>query len=440
MSPDEKLHSRTEGLTAGDAKVEAVLVEAVEGPAKGARRQLAAGMISVGSADGCDLVLTDPAVSRQHLSVELLAGGVRVRDLGSRNGTTYLGAKIEEAKVPVGGSVRLGRTILRFTPASQPAPVSEKEQLHGLIGRSLAMQRLFALLEKLGPQESTVLIRGETGSGKDAVARTIHALSPRVQGPFVVFDCGAVNANLVESELFGHAKGAFTGADRQRAGALESATGGTLFLDEIGELPLELQPKLLRVLESREFRRVGDDTSRKANLRIISATHRDLEAAVAAGKFRSDLYYRLAVAIVEIPPLRTRPEDIPLLAGHFAKQCTGVDVQLAPATLAALQCDPWPGNVRELRNAVERAVTLGSLGDKAAIPVEAPTPASYKEARDALLDRFERDYLQALLARNGGNVSAAAREAKLSRSQFYRLLGRHGLGSANAESDESGAN
>jgi len=431
ISPDDDstLSSRTEGLAGADLKMEPVIVEAIEGPAKGTRIKLSAGTVSVGAHEGCDLVLSaDSAVSRQHLSVELMAGGVRVRDLGSRNGTTYLGAKIEEARVPVGGSVRVGRTVLRFTPVTQPAPVSVREQLHYLIGRSLGMQRLFALLEKLGPQESTVLIRGETGSGKDAVARTLHALSPRAQGPFVVFDCGAVNANLIESELFGHAKGAYTGADRTRAGAIESAHGGTLFLDEIGELPLELQPKLLRVLEAREFRRVGEDVPRKANVRVVSATHRDLEAFASAGKFRSDLYYRLAVAILEVPPLRNRPEDIPLLAAHFAKQCTGVDVQLAPATLAALQCDPWPGNVRELRNAVERAVTLGSLADA---PSDQPnSPTSYKEARDALLERFERDYLQALLTRHGGNVSAAAREAKLSRSQFYRLLGKHGLGSA----------
>ncbi len=431
ISPDDDstLSSRTEGLAAADLKMEPVIVEAIEGPAKGQRIKLSAGTVSVGAAPECDLVLAaDSAVSRQHLSVELMAGGVRVRDLGSRNGTTYLGAKIEEARVPVGGSVRIGRTVLRFTPATQPAPVSGREQLHYLIGRSLGMQRLFALLEKLGPQESTVLIRGETGSGKDAVARTLHALSPRAQGPFVVFDCGAVNSNLIESELFGHAKGAYTGADRTRAGAIESAHGGTLFLDEIGELPLELQPKLLRVLEAREFRRVGEDVPRKANVRVVSATHRDLEAAASAGKFRSDLYYRLAVAIVEVPPLRNRPEDIPLLAAHFAKQCTGVDVQLAPATLAALQCDPWPGNVRELRNAVERAVTLGSLADTQS--PQANSPTSYKEARDSLLDRFERDYLQALLTRHGGNVSAAAREAKLSRSQFYRLLGKHGIGGA----------
>jgi len=433
-SDDGTLSSKTEGLVSGDLKVEPVIVEAVEGPAKGIKLKLSAGMISVGAADGCDLVLSDSAVSRQHLSVELLAGGVRVRDLGSRNGTTYLGAKIEEARVPIGGSVRIGRTVLRFTPTTLPAPISGREQLHSLIGRSLSMQRLFALLEKLGPQESTVLIRGETGSGKDAVARTLHALSPRTQSPFVVFDCGAVNSNLIESELFGHAKGAFTGAERTRAGAIESAFGGTLFLDEIGELPLELQPKLLRVLESREFRRVGEDIARKANVRVVSATHRNLEAAVAAGKFRSDLYYRLAVAIVEVPPLRNRAEDIPLLAAYFAKQCTGVDVELAPATLAALQCDPWPGNVRELRNAVERAVTLGNFGEQPA--AHASSPTSYKEARDALLERFERDYLQALLARHGGNVSAAAREAKLSRSQFYRLLGRHGLGSANEGDDE----
>jgi DNA-binding NtrC family response regulator len=234
-----------------------------------------------------------------------------------------------------------------------------------------------------------------------------------------------VSPNLLESELFGHARGAFTGADRDRMGAVEAAHGGTLFLDEVGELPLTHQPKLLRLLETQEFRRVGEGHVRHATFRLLSATHRELEAEVKARRFREDLYFRLAVTAVTLPPLRERPEDIPLLAGHFARQLTGMDITLGPATLAALQCDPWRGNVRELRNAVQRVVTLGSPDVRPA--EQASAPLAFNEARDKLLEQFERDYLRALLARHKRNVSAAAREARLSRSQFYRLLERHKL-------------
>ncbi len=421
----ERTAGLTENLSGPSERLEPVLVEAVDGPGKGAQRVLEVGTLTVGSDSSCDLVVADRSVSRRHATIELVPGAVKVRDLGSRNGTTYLGARIEQARVPLGGSVRIGRTTLRFSPLAPEVPPSEREELCGLIGRSLPMRRLFTLVEKLARSDATVLVRGESGTGKDAVARAIHQLSDRASSPFVVFECAAVNPNLVESELFGHARGAFTGADRARAGAVEAATGGTLYLDEVGALPLELQPKLLRVLESREFRRVGENLPRKTSMRVVASTHKDLEAEVKAGHFRSDLYFRLAVTVVEVPPLRKRPEDIPLLAAHFARRLTGVDVPLNPATLAALQCDMWPGNVRELRNAVERVVTLGSLRGDA--PEPEPPPASFKEMRERFLSQFERDYLVALIERNDGNVSAAAREAKLARSQFYRLLARHGL-------------
>ncbi len=409
--------------------LEPVVVEAIEGPGKGARATLSLGSLSVGTDAGCDLRLVDTTVSRRHLVLELMPGAVRVRDLGSRNGTRYLGAKIREARVPVGGSVSVGKTTLRISPAAGGRRVaSEREELHGLLGKSVAMRQLFADLERLGPQRASVLIRGETGSGKELVARALHALSaPEAQrGPFVVFDCSAVTPNLLESELFGHAKGAVTGADRDRVGAVEEANGGTLFLDEVGELPLAQQPKLLRLLETQEFRRVGDGQVRRSSFRLLSATHRDLEAEARAKRFREDLYFRLAVTTVTIPPLRDRPEDIPLLAAHFARQLTGMDITLAPATLAALQCDPWRGNVRELRNAVQRVVALGSAEARPR-QEQSAAPLAFNEARDRLLEQFERDYLGALLARHKRNISAAAREAQLSRSQFYRLLERHKL-------------
>jgi DNA-binding NtrC family response regulator len=424
-SATSSLH--TDGLKRS-AFLQALWVEVLDGPGRGMRAPLRMGTLCVGSAEGCDLIVPDRAISRRHLSVELEVGGVRVRDLGSRNGTRYLGARVIEARVPVGGTVQIGRTRLCFTPAEESqTSTSERTELCGLIGRSLAMRRLFALLDKLGPSDSGVLIRGETGVGKDAVARALHALSPRAQKPFVVFDCASVNPNLIESELFGHTRGAFTGADRARMGAIEAADGGTLFLDEIGELNADLQPKLLRVLENHEVQRVGETRRRQVNLRVLAATHRDLEGEARAGRFRSDLFYRLAVTVLEVPALRSRPEDIPLLAQHFAREHSGVDVQLEPSTLAALQCDPWPGNVRELRNAVERVLALGQVRPSELPCPEEVTAPSFKEARESMLEHFERDYIASILSRHGKNLSAAARAAKLSRTHLYRLMERYGL-------------
>jgi len=420
-----KTRTWTEQLSDDEGAPEPIWVEVTDGPSKGARCLLEAGTIFVGS-EGCDLTVGDRSVSRRHLSVELLAGAVRVTDLESRNGTVYLGAKISDARVPVGGSVRVGRCTLRFVPrAAQPA-LSARAELGGLIGASPAARRMFAAIEKLGPADSTVLVRGESGTGKDSVARVLHALSPRAKQPYVVFSCGAVNPNLIESELFGHVKGAFTGADRARVGAVEAAGAGTLLLDEVSALPLELQPKLLRVLESREFQRVGDGQVRRAEMRVLASTQVDLDAEVKAGRFRKDLYFRLAVVELVVPPLRERAEDIPLLARHFAKQVNGVEVGLAPATLAALQCDPWPGNLRELRNAVERVLALGAISEEAK-PEPPKQSATFKAAREAVLNDFERDYLATLLDVHRGNVSHAAKAAGLARSAFYRLLNRHGL-------------
>jgi DNA-binding NtrC family response regulator len=425
-----KTRTWTEQLSEDDAAPQPIWVEVSDGPAKGKRCGLETGTIFVGSDAGCDLQVDDRSVSRRHLSVELLAGAVRVSDLKSRNGTEYLGAKISDARVPIGGSVRIGRCTLRFLPRAAQAPESARAELGGLLGSSPAARRMFAAIEKLGPSDSTVLIHGESGTGKDSVARELHALSPRAKQPFVVFVCAAVNPNLIESELFGHAKGAFTGADRIRVGDVEAVGAGTLLLDEVAALPLELQPKLLRVLESREFQRVGDGQVRRAEMRVLASTQADLEAEVKAGRFRKDLYFRLAVVELVVPPLRDRAEDIPLLARHFAKQVSGVEVELAGSTLAALQCDPWPGNLRELRNAVERVLTLGALKDA---PVETATrpsaSASFKAARQRVLLEFEKDYLATLLDVHRGNVSHAAKAAGLARSAFYRLLNRHGLAS-----------
>ncbi len=403
-----------------------LVVEATEGPGKGARGVLKAGTFFVGSDAACDLVVRDDAVSRRHCALELMSGEVVVKDLGSRNGTKYLGARVTTARVPAGGSITIGKTTLHLKPATAAGalPASDREELHGMSGRSLAMKQVFALLERVGPADSTVLLTGETGVGKGAAARVIHALSPRATKPFHVFDCAAAHRGTVESTLFGHAKGAFTGADRDRPGAVDAANGGTLFLDEVGELPIDLQPKLLRLLEAREYMPLGSNTVKRADVRVISATHRNLQAEVAAGRFRKDLYFRLAVTEVEIPPLRARPDDIAMLAARFAKERSGADGALAPATIAAFQCMQWPGNVRELRNAVERVLALGTHDGGADDDAQQP---SFIEARDSALERFERDYLQALLEQHDGQVTAAAKAAKLARSHFYRLLERHGL-------------
>jgi DNA-binding NtrC family response regulator len=424
-----KTRTWTEQLSDEDGTPEAVWVEVTDGPSRGEKCLLETGTLFVGSDSGCDLKVSDRSVSRRHLSVELLAGAVRVSDLNSRNGTVYLGAKISDARVPIGGSVKIGRCTLRFVPQRAQPKESERGELVGLLGQSPAARRMFAAIEKLGPSDSTVLIRGESGTGKDSVARVLHALSARAKQPYVVFSCGAVNANLIESELFGHAKGAFTGANRVRVGAVEAAGTGTLLLDEVSALPLELQPKLLRVLESREFQRVGDGQVRRAEMRVLASSQVDLDAEAKAGRFRKDLYFRLAVVELLVPPLKERVEDIPLLARHFARQVSGVDVALAPSTLAALQCDPWPGNLRELRNAVERVLALGELEGSQSGQAPAPTKQSpsFKAARERVLDEFEKDYLATLLGVHRGNVSHAAKAAGLARSAFYRLLNRHGL-------------
>jgi DNA-binding NtrC family response regulator len=410
----------------GDAHPEPIRLEVSDGPAKGARFVLKMGTAFVGSDEECDLKLDDPAVSRQHLSVELLAGAVKINDLKSRNGTVYLGAKISEARVPLGGSVKVGRSTLRFLPLQADAPQSTRSRLEGLIGESPAARALFAQLERVAPTDATVLICGASGTGKDAAARAVHTLSARAKEPYVVFSCGAVNPNLIESELFGHARGAFTGADRARVGAVESVQGGTLLLEEISALPLELQPKLLRVLESHEFSRIGEGQVRTARMRVLASTQADLAAEVAKGRFRQDLYFRLAVVVVTVPTLRERAEDIPLLARHFARQVSGVEIELTPSTLAALQCDPWPGNVRELRNAVERVAALGTL-EAPLPPTAANDSASFRQARERAMADFEKDYLRTLLTLNRGNVSRAAKAAGLARGALYRLLNRHGL-------------
>ncbi|MBA2320353.1 MAG: sigma-54-dependent Fis family transcriptional regulator, partial [Deltaproteobacteria bacterium] len=327
---------------------------------------------------------------------------------------------------------------------------AEATRFEGLVARSVNMREVFSVLDRVGRTELTVLVTGETGTGKELVSRALHDHSTRKKGPFIVFDCGAVARNLVESELFGHERGAFTGAVQARAGVFEQADGGTIFLDELGELPLELQPALLRVLEQREVRRVGDRRVRPVNVRVVAATNRDLRQLVEEGRFRQDLYYRLAVVEAHLPPLRSRPEDIPLLVEHlltssgFAHQVRGI----TPDVEAIFRSYHWPGNVRELRNVVLRAIPFcsGSLIDLQALPealrsastgtatrreaTALPSPdagLTYHAAKEQLVDAFEARYLEDLLERCDGNLSKAARDAGVDRKTIARMLKRHGI-------------
>ncbi len=314
----------------------------------------------------------------------------------------------------------------------------------GLVGRSAAMRAQAEAIERAAQSACSVLLSGETGTGKDMSANAIHQLGPRREGRFEIVDCGALAPALIASELFGHERGAFTGADRQHIGAFERADGGTLFLDEIGELPLNVQATLLGALERRAFHRVGGSKSISVDVRLITATHRDLGAAVEKGTFRRDLFYRVAVVRLSVPPLRDRPDDIPLLVEHFLRQAGypgAVEALISPAMMQRLVAHRWPGNLRELRNVAESIVVTGQVPpDLAVLEGRAPVPwdeevtatstplelldLPYGVARSQVLEQFESAYLDRLLKQCQGNVSLAAREAKMSRSHLVELLKR----------------
>jgi transcriptional regulator with GAF, ATPase, and Fis domain len=402
------------------------------------------GVLRIGKARDNDIVLPDSTVSRYHLELVRTEHGLLARDLESRNGTFIGGARIREAIVEPGMLIVAGEVnlLLRIDIAGAVVPPSPSTRFQLALGRSLAMRRLFGLLERVAPKDASILLIGETGTGKDVIARSIHAASARNRGPFEVVDCGAIAANLVESELFGHEKGAFTGAIAASSGAFERAHGGTVFLDEIGELPLELQPRLLRVLESRQIRRLGGKKWVDVDVRIVAATTRDVKEEVRAGRFRSDLYFRLAVVTAAVPPLRERTEDIPVIAESMLASF-GANVTIDPTALAQLRSYAWPGNVRELRNVLERssvfaqAAGLTTLTEFDLEQVREPTAdgpiydftdgTSYRDARTRAELNFERQFVTWILAQHGGNIAAAARTAKMDRKYLGDLVRKHKL-------------
>jgi DNA-binding NtrC family response regulator len=446
--------------------------------------------IRIGSMEDNDVVLADDTVSRYHCKIVQDETSYVLLDNHSTNGTFINKVRVREAFLKPGCVVAVGQSLLKFNAREEEVQIvpSRADRCGGLIGGNARMREIYSILEKIAPTATTVVIDGETGTGKEVVAQTIHNLSPRARGELVVFDCGAVPPNLIESELFGHEKGSFTGAMMTRTGLFEQADGGTLFLDELGEMPIDLQPKLLRVLEQREVRRVGSGKAQKVDVRIIAATNRNLEDEVRAGRFRQDLFYRLSVVRLHLPSLRDRADDIPLLVQHFLEhggynragggppKVRGVSRE----ALAALQQYPWPGNVRELVNVVERAVSfcdhalieLTDLPDyirsaerparastktggtpvkraqssgsfSALSPVPPATPdellgegVTFKDAKERWVATFERDYVLQLLRRHGGNISHSARAADIDRKYFRKLMKKYDIEAAGVDADD----
>jgi transcriptional regulator with GAF, ATPase, and Fis domain len=390
-------------------------------------------VVRIGSHPSNEIVIDDRTVSRFHCRLSRESGERwKLTDLGSKNGTRLNGVRVLVAELERAATLTLGDSTLDVRLGSATSnPQVRRTSFGAIVGESAAMQRLYAILERVAASDIDVLIHGESGTGKELVATELIQRSSRADGPVIVFDCGAISPSLVESELFGHVRGAFTGADREREGAFEAADGGTLFLDEIGELPLELQPKLLRALEAREVRRVGTNRAKRVDVRVIAATNRDLEPEVNRDRFREDLYYRLAKLTVRVPPLRDRLDDIPLLVQAFATHPFPEDA------LVDLRLHDWPGNVRELRNYVERSLVLGEAGlpqrsgqvKRFLTPGGTFTPegVSFKDAKEAAIADFEKSFLGPLLDRCDGNFSKAARTAKMDRMYLHQLAQKHGL-------------
>jgi two-component system, NtrC family, response regulator GlrR len=413
--------------------IDRIELAVIGGPDAGASARSTSPRLVIGTHPSAELVLTDPTVSRFHCEIVIEAGRATVHDLGSKNRTLVDGVAVNVAPLSDGATLTIGKTTVRARrdAGGVRLELSASARFGGLVGRSAAMRAVFARLERAAPNDATVLLVGETGTGKDTAALALHDAGPRRGGPFVVIDLAAIPHALLASELFGHDRGAFTGADQDRVGAFERARGGTVFLDEIGDLDPALQPQLLRVLEHRTVQRLGSSQRIPVDVRVIAATHRDLRADVNDRAFRSDLYYRIAVLDVVLPPLRDRIDDVPLLIEEIVRELEPEpDARarvLDPVWQARLMRLPWPGNVRELRNHVERAIGLDDRDAPAGRGSDVDVDVPLKAARARWVQLFESRYLGRLLEIHAGNVSAAARAAGVDRVHFYRLLERAGL-------------
>lgn len=439
----------------------------VEGPSPKIKYDLGKKKITkIGKKNDNDIVINDKTVSRNHLEIEATADSYLLRDFNSTNGTYINGMKVKEAFLSPGDIITVGNSKIEYQAFDEKVQMEpSKNTFFGeMVGKSKKMRQIFGVLERISPTLATVIIEGETGTGKELVARAIHDNSLRKDKPFVVFDCSSVAPNLIESELFGHVKGSFTGAVKDRRGAFETANTGTIFLDEIGELSLDLQPKLLRALEQREIKRVGSTQSVQLDVRVVCATNRNLKKEVQEGRFREDLYYRLSVVKIQLPSLRERSEDIPLISekilgvARFNRKPDGsfFAVRVEEDALRILQRYQWPGNVRELTNILERAVSFSENGimtgshlqfifsearssDEVTVRTNLiDTSLPFKEAKQKLVEVFEKDYLEDLLKRNKNNVSRAAREAKIDRKHLRNLLIKYSIIEATPDSDDEG--
>jgi transcriptional regulator with GAF, ATPase, and Fis domain len=434
-------------------RINRIRVAVLDGPDAGQKVESTGPELKVGTGKACHLVLTDRGVSQEHLIIRVEGKALRVSDLGSKNGTKIDGVRVIDAYARLDSKIEIGRSTLqlRMLPDLTKVRLSASDRFGELLGRSVAMRRVFALLEHAAASDVTVLIEGETGTGKDLAARGIHAASARSKGPYVVLDCSAVPETLIESELFGHVRGAFTGASQDRIGCFEEADGGTLFLDEIGEMPLSLQPKLLRALDSREVRKVGGRGMRRVDVRVIAATNRSLAVEVENKRFRGDLFHRLAVIRVAMPPLRERAEDIPYLVRHFEQEHAShyeVAERLPDDILSQFRSRTWEGNVRELKHNVEVALVVGvedwsseSYQDESMPPPPQALVGSEPDAavievnldvrlpvgRAVIEEMYERAYLAKVLEATGWNVVKAASIAGVGRAFIHQRIKKYGL-------------
>ncbi|TNE46956.1 MAG: sigma 54-dependent Fis family transcriptional regulator [Deltaproteobacteria bacterium] len=460
-SQDTLLYRDDKPLPSARIAIDDLSLEIIAGPHKGMKLPLRRESVLIGRGHWCDLCLeNDFHSSKQHAELSLSEEGVLVRDLSSRNGITVNQVRVREAYLDVNATLTVGQSkmVLHAKPHKQQLELCYYDRSRQLVGQSPAMRKLFAQMERLGPMDFPVLLSGETGVGKTCIARAIHLQSERHKKPFVVVNCGAISPSLVESLFFGYEKGAFTGANKTHRGYFEQADGGTLFLDEIGELPLELQPRLLDVLEQGKVQRLGSESTQDVDFRVLSATHRNLLHEARAKTFREDLFYRLAVVTLKVPPLRDRAEDIPLLIDWLAQDWKlEQNVSLTPQALSRLQQFPWPGNVRQLRNVLKRSVVLASFehDQSEAIQLDAedihlpsveetlsletsPTPETSTPPQSMgqtqpvgslkdLLESTEKQALLNALNKHDWNVAASARSLDITRAWLYKRIKKYGF-------------